>query len=140
MSSPWLSVCGAALLLLWPATAKQMYVIDIGHQDSGVSLGDRLAVLACQGLMNRKQETPGEDDSAVYTIKDSWDLKWLDTALEQDPDWEVLSLPSAQFLAEVCAEKNFAKLLYSKERHHEIIPQLITIVSWTRFRSMLNLQ
>ena len=35
--------------------------------------------------MNRKNE---ENDNAVYTIKENW----LDTAIEHDPDWEVVSV------------------------------------------------
>ena len=37
--------------------ARVLYVTDIGHEDPDVSLADRLAALACQGLMNRKDET-----------------------------------------------------------------------------------
>jgi hypothetical protein len=116
-----------AALLLGTAAARRMYVTDIGHQDASVTLGDRLAVLACQGLMNRNNGSTGEEETAVFTIKESWDLLWLETAQEQDPGWELLTIPSSEFLSEVCAQQNFPKLLYSKELHHEIIPQLITI-------------
>ena len=39
--------------------------------------------------MNRKN---GENDNAVYTIKENWDQQWLDTAIDYDPDWEVVSV------------------------------------------------
>jgi len=122
MSFQWFIMCGAGLLF-GPVAARIMYVIDIGYQDSGVSMADRLAVLACQGLMNRNTD----EETAVYSMKESWDQLWLDTALQQDADWELLPLTSSEFLADICARENFAKLLYSKELHHEIIPQLITV-------------
>ena len=31
-----------------------MYVIDIGYQTPDVTMGEQLAVLSCQGLMNRE--------------------------------------------------------------------------------------
>ena len=111
--------------------ARVLYVTDIGHEDHDVSLGDQLAALACQGLMNRKDETTTtsveEDEIAVYTLKEGWDVEWLETAMEQDPTWEQTVLPKEQFINEVCAARNFPKLLYSKDLHHEIIPQLITL-------------
>merc|ERR1719430_1134519 len=64
------------------------------------------------------------EETAVYSMKESWDQLWLDTALQQDPGWELLPLTSSEFLADICARENFAKLIYSKELHHEIIPQL----------------
>ena len=39
--------------------------------------------------MNQKNE---ENDNAVYTIKENWDQQWLDTAIDYDPDWEVVSV------------------------------------------------
>jgi len=115
-------LCHTSLCL----ATRNLYVTDIGHQDSGVSLVQRLALLACQGLINRPQEGQ-EEETAVYTLKDGWDLEWLDTALEQDPGWNVINIDKDPFLNYVCATKNFSKLIYSKERHHEIIPQLITL-------------
>ena len=122
----WLTVCVAAWLA-GLATASRLYVTDIGYEDSGVSTAGKLAVLACQGLMNRNNGTGTKEQTAVYTIKERWDQLWLQTALEQDPSWELVVLPSSDFLADVCARQNFSKLLYSKERHHEIIPQLVTL-------------
>ena len=63
--------------------------MDIGYQTPDVTLGQKIAVLSCQGLMNRKNE---ENDNAVYTIKEGWDQQWLDTAIDYDPDWEVVSV------------------------------------------------
>ena len=115
-----------AALLSTVTGARVLYVADVGHEDHEVSLAGRLAALACQGLMNRKDET-NAGEIAVYTLKDGWDVEWLETAMEQDPSWEQTVLPNKQFVNEVCAARNFPKLLYSKELHHEIIPQLITI-------------
>ena len=119
----WLAT---AALLSTVTGARVLYVADVGHEDHEVSLADRLAALACQGLMNRKDET-NAGEIAVYTLKDGWDVEWLETAMEQDPSWEQTVLPNKQFVNKVCAARNFPKLLYSKELHHEIIPQLITI-------------
>ena len=66
---------------------KTLYVIDIGHETEGVTLGEKLAVLACQGLMNRQNGSEGEE-VAVYTIKGGWDQQWLETTLEQDTEEE----------------------------------------------------
>ena len=74
--------------------------------------------------MNRKD---GENDDAVYSIKEGWDQNWLETALEFDPDWEVLSLSINEFLVDVCEKENYPKILYSKSNHHEIVPQIITM-------------
>ena len=123
----------AGLLLLLSgitcvSSARTLYVTDVGHEDHDVSLADRLAALACQGLMNRKEnQTIEEDEIAVYTLKEGWDVEWLETAMEQDPTWEQVVVPNKQFVNEVCAARNFPKMLYSKELHHEIIPQLITL-------------
>ena len=117
-SSLWLLV----VLVASPATSRTLYVTDIGHEDSSLTLGTRLAALACQGLINRDPAS----DTAAYTLKSSWDVQWLETAQAEDPGWEVVTMPALEFL-ELCATHNFPKLLYSKEVHHEIIPQLITI-------------
>ena len=118
--------------MLWPAlslllvpgiTARTLYVVDIGMEDGGLSLGQKIAALACQGLMNRE----GEGEDAVFSLKEGWDSKWLDTALEFQPDWEVETLSAPEFISGVCAGQNFPKILYSKTWHHEIIPQLITL-------------
>ena len=112
----WVCLC----LMVSGLQARILYVVDIGQQDS-VSLGEKVAAQACQGLMNRG----GED--AVFTMKEGWDTNWLDTALELHPDWQVETLSAADFISGVCASQNFPKILYSKETHHEIIPQLITL-------------
>ena len=46
-------------------------------------------------ILNRKNE---ENDNAVYTIKENWDQQWLDTAIDYDPDWEVVSVRLWSFL------------------------------------------
>ena len=115
------------LFLLVPSvlSARTLYVVDIGLEDGGLSLGQKIAALACQGLMNRE----GEGEDAVFSLKSGWDSKWLDTALELHPgDWETVeTLTAAQFISGVCASQNFPKILYSKTWHHEILPQLITL-------------
>ena len=74
-------------------------------------------------LMNRE----GEGEDAVFSLKDGWDSKWLDTALEFDPDWEVETLSAPEFISGVCAGQNFPKMVHSKTWRHEIIPQLIPL-------------
>ena len=130
----WLTTAAILAFLSFAScvnAARVLYVTDVGHEDHEVTLADRLAALACQGLMNRKDGTETtsveEDEIAVYTLKGGWDVEWLETAMEQDPTWEQTVLSNKQFINEVCAARNFGKLLYSKELHHEIIPQLITI-------------
>ena len=113
----WVCLC----LMVSGLQARILYVVDIGQQDSGLSLGEKVAAQACQGLMNRD----GED--AVFTMKEGWDTNWLDTALELHPDWQVETLSAADFISGVCASQNFPKILYSKTWHHEILPQLITL-------------
>ena len=109
------------LYLLVPGlSARTLYVVDIGLEDS-LSLGQKIAAQTCQGLINRG----GED--AVFSLKEGWDSLWLDTALEFDPDWEILNLSASDFISGVCAAMKFPKILYSKETHHEILPQLITL-------------
>ena len=41
--------------------AKTLYVIDIGYEVE-VSLGEKIAVLSCQGLMNRNNNEEYEDE------------------------------------------------------------------------------
>ena len=60
----WLSL----YLLLPGISARTLYVVDIGMEDGGLSLGQKIAALACQGLMNR--EGAGED--AVFSLKEGW--------------------------------------------------------------------
>ena len=45
------------LMSLWSSRtqAKDLFVIDIGYQTSDVSLAQQIAVLSCQGLMNRNE-------------------------------------------------------------------------------------
>merc|ERR1711936_369485 len=105
------------------AQARTLYVIDIGFETPDVTLAQKLSVLSCQGLMNRKSD----EEVAVYSLKDSWDQLWLDTVLEQDPDWVLLPLTINEFLSDVCEREKFPKLLYSKSTHHEMIPQIITV-------------
>ena len=88
-----------------------------------MSLGQKIAVLSCQGLINRGEQ--GGD--VVFTLKEGWDLEWLDMALTNDPGLEVEHMSSDQFLQTICSTYSFPKIVYSKERHHEIIPQLITL-------------
>merc|ERR1719309_1308810 len=86
MASELTILCWVTLLVCGGARAKTLYVIDIGHEMPDVSLGLKLAVLSCQGLMNRDEE----GDVAVYTVKEGWDQEWLDTELEQDPGWDIV--------------------------------------------------
>ena len=104
------------------AEAKTLYVVDI----EGGSMVERLAALSCQGLMNRNNGNDPEE-TAVYTIKNSWDQLWLNTAMEEDPEWELLNLTFDEYLSDVCEKENFAKILYRKSIHHETIPQIITV-------------
>lgn len=113
-------------LLFKSTEAKTLYVIDIGVDTADVSLGEKLAVLACQGLMNRDDGT-GEEEVAVYTIRESWDKLWLETAIEYDPELELFPLTIAEYLSDVCEKQNFPKIVYSKELHHEVIPEIITV-------------
>ena len=108
---------------------KTLYVIDIGYLQPDVSLAEKLAVLSCQGLMNRKP-SHGEDtleETAVYTLKGSWDQEWLDTTLQYDPLWILYPLTVEEFLSDVCEREQFPKIVYSKSTHHEVIPQIITV-------------
>jgi len=118
-------ICGTASFFLG-GEAKKLYVIDIGYETPDVSLPAKIAVLSCQGLMNRKTGT-AKDEAAVYTLKGNSDQLWLETALEQDPEWEVVPLTIDEYLSDICEKEKFPKILYSKPEHHEVIPQLITI-------------
>jgi len=100
--------------------AKVLYVVDIGYETPDVTLGQKLAVLACQGLINR-------GDGTVFTIKESWDKLWLETALEADTELEPQTLSIDGFLVEVCETLKFPAIIYSKDAHHELIPEIITI-------------
>merc|ERR1719244_1338750 len=71
--------------------------------------------------MNRDQEL------SVYTLMEAWDQAWLDTTLGQDSDLDLLPLSIDEFLLTVCEQQNFAKILYSKSVHHEVIPEIITL-------------
>ena len=42
-------------LLSTSTQAKDLFVIDIGYQTSDVTLAQQIAVLSCQGLMNRNE-------------------------------------------------------------------------------------
>ena len=109
--------------------AKTLYVIDIGYEVE-VSLGEKIAVLSCQGLMNRNNNEEYEDEEdeiAIYTIKENWDQLWLDTALNQNPGWDVVPMAVDEYLNDICEKENFTKILYSKSIHHEVIPQIITL-------------
>ena len=74
--------------------------------------------------MNRKN---GENDNAVYTIKEGWDQNWLETTLEYNPEWDVSFLSINEFIIDVCEKENYPKILYSTSMQHEIIPQIITL-------------
>ena len=70
-----------------------------------------------------------EEETAVYTIKGS-DQPWLDTILEQDTEWDVVTLTIDNYINEVCEKKNFSAILYSKTDHQEIIPQKYLNLWW----------
>ena len=61
------------LCLLSSAQAKDLFVIDIGYQTSDVTLAQQIAVLSCQGLMNRN-----EGKKKVFTSRDQF-LQLLST-------------------------------------------------------------
>ena len=75
-------------------------------------------------LMNRE----GEGEDAVFSLKEGWDSKWLDTALEFQPDWEVETLSAPEFISGVCAGQNFP---YSNTWHHEILSQFLLQTSYS---------
>merc|ERR1719348_860190 len=117
----WLLVTTLSLVTL--ASSSSVFVVDIGHEDSSVILAEKIAVLACQGLINR--DVDGEE--SVFTIREGWDAEWLDTAMDLDNGLEPVYVSASEFLTDYCALENYPKILYSKETHHEIIPQLITL-------------
>jgi len=98
-------------------------VVDIGNQEE-TSTATKLAVLACQGLINR--DTSDVVDT-VFTLRENWDEQWLVTAMDSDPDLVPDYWSAEPFLNDVCGKYPFNKLLYNKSLHHEIIPQLITL-------------
>jgi len=104
-------------------SAKIVNVVDIGYQEE-TNTATKLAVLACQGLINRDT---AEDVETVFTLREGWDEQWLETALEYDPDLVPVNWLAEAFLNDVCGQFSFNKLLYNKTVHHEIIPQLITL-------------
>ena len=55
------------LCLLSSTQAKDLFVIDIGYQTSDVTLAQQIAVLSCQGLMNRN-----EGKEKVFTSRDKF--------------------------------------------------------------------
>ena len=55
------------LCLLSRTQAKDLFVIDIGYQTSDVTLAQQIAVLSCQGLMNRN-----EGKEKVFTSRDQF--------------------------------------------------------------------
>ena len=127
--------------LLSNVQSKTLYVIDIGYQQSGVTLGEKFAVLSCQGLMNRVDHKR-QEEVAVYTIKESWDQLWLDTALTYDPDWNVTTVSIEEYVSDICEKENFSRIFYSKSMHHEVIPQIVTIAGtsiFNTFKFPLNL-
>merc|ERR1719348_690674 len=117
----WLLVTTLSLVTL--ASSSSVFVVDIGHEDSSVILAEKIAVLACQGLINR--DVDGEE--SVFTVREGWDAEWLDTAMDLDNSLEPVYVSASEFLTDYCALENYPKILYSKETHHEIIPQLITL-------------
>ena len=58
---------GVITLSLW-TQAKDLFVIDIGYQTSDVSLAQQIAVLSCQGLMNRNEGKIVYMSRLVFTI------------------------------------------------------------------------
>ena len=103
-------VCGTNLFLP-RIEAKKMYIADIGVDTAGVSVGEKLAVLSCQGLMNRNTGTDPEE-VVVYTIRESWDKLWLETALEYDPEWEMVTLSIDEYLSDVCEKESCQCSIY----------------------------
>ena len=63
----------------------------------------------------------------VYTIRESWDQLWLDTVLEKEPDWTLVDVGIDAFLSDVCEQENYPKILYSRETHQEVVPQIVTL-------------
>ena len=115
-------------VLLDRISGRKLYIVDIGHEASDVTLGEKLAVLACQGLMNRVDEgEESQEEIAIYTMKDNWDKLWLDTILDIEADWELVPFTVMEYLEQVCDKQGFQKIIYSKEAHHELIPEIITV-------------
>ena len=96
--------------------AQNLLVVDI----SQVSLAERIAILSCQGLLNRNSL------DSTYTIKDGWDDVWLELGLGMVPG-KMVNLTTEEYLMTVCEQEKFGKLIYSKTEHHEVIPQIITL-------------
>ena len=96
--------------------AQNLLVVDI----SQVSLAERIAILSCQGLLNRNSL------DSTYTIKDGWDDAWLELGLGMVPG-KMVNLTTEEYLMTVCEQEKFGKLIYSKTEHHEVIPQIITL-------------
>ena len=108
------------IVLVQLCSSKIVYVVDIGYKES-TPLSHKIAVLACQGLINRG------DTEHVFTLKEGWDEKWLSTAEEYDPDLEPMEVPSYEFINDICGSRNFSKMHYNSQDHHVMIPQLITL-------------
>ena len=67
---------GVITLSLW-TQAKDLFVIDIGYQTSDVSLAQQIAVLSCQGLMNRNEGKNVFMSRPVIIIIPVWTKKKL---------------------------------------------------------------
>merc|ERR1719392_288509 len=80
----WWLVTTLSLVTL--ASSSSVFVVDIGHEDSSVILAEKIAVLACQGLINR--DVGGEE--SVFTVREGWDAEWLDTAMDLDSGMDQL--------------------------------------------------
>ena len=51
---PFMFWCHDSVSKYHPFHIKTMYLVDIGYQTPDVTIGEQLAVLSCQGLMNRE--------------------------------------------------------------------------------------
>ena len=85
--------------------------------------------------MNATRDKPdAEEETVVYTMRESWDQVWLDTVLEKDPDWIMVNMDIDTLLSDLCEQEDFPKILYSKAVHHEVIPQIVTLAGRVNIR------
>ena len=85
--------------------------------------------------MNATRDKPeAEEETVVYTMRESWDQVWLDTVLEKDPEWIMVNMDIDTFLSDLCEQEDFPKILYSKAVHHEVIPQIVTLAGRVNIR------
>ena len=125
-------VIGSLLLLAGvqsiEGVVQNLLVTDIGKYDENTTMAERLAILSCQGLMNRD-----DPSTQVYTLRESWDQSWLDTLLEKE-DLKVKHHSKEEMIYEVCEAHNFGKILYSADyTQQEVLPQIITLAGDATF-------